>query len=40
MHVPKQNIKTVSNPGSLYIVYMENPVWALARFWVNEQLSC
>jgi hypothetical protein len=25
----------VPNPGSLYIVYMENPSLALATFWVN-----
>ena len=33
--VPKQSINTVPNPGSLYIVYMENPSLALATFWVN-----
>jgi hypothetical protein len=33
--VTKQSINTVPDPGSLYIVYMENPSLALATFWVN-----
>ena len=33
--VPKQRINIVPNPGSLYIVYMENPSLALTTFWVN-----